>query len=52
MSYRRFTGSRAETIKGAGPLERYGTLATLRKDGSAVTTHGVETQICRKEEGK
>jgi len=26
--------------------------ATLRKDGSAVTTHGVETQIYRKEEGK
>ena len=26
--------------------------ATLRKDGSAVTTHGVETQTYRKEEGK
>lgn len=26
--------------------------ATLRKDGSAITTHGVETQIYRKEEGK
>lgn len=26
--------------------------ATLRKDGSAVTTHGVETQIYRKEAGK
>jgi ketosteroid isomerase-like protein len=26
--------------------------ATLRKDGSAVTTHGVETQDYRKEEGK
>jgi hypothetical protein len=26
--------------------------AMLRKDGSAVTTHGVETQIYRKEEGK
>ncbi|MFC5862159.1 nuclear transport factor 2 family protein [Acidicapsa dinghuensis] len=26
--------------------------ATLRKDGSAVTTHGVETQVYRKEEGK
>jgi ketosteroid isomerase-like protein len=25
--------------------------ATLRKDGSAVTTHGIETQIYRKEEG-
>jgi ketosteroid isomerase-like protein len=25
--------------------------ATLRRDGSAVTTHGVETQIYRKEEG-
>jgi ketosteroid isomerase-like protein len=26
--------------------------ATMRKDGSAVTTHGVETQIYRKEAGK
>lgn len=26
--------------------------ATLRKDGSAVTTHGVETQIYRKEDGE
>ena len=26
--------------------------ATMRKDGSAVTTHGVETQIYRKEDGK
>ena len=26
--------------------------ATLRKDGSAVTTHGVETQVYRKEYGK
>ena len=26
--------------------------ATLRKDASAVTTHGVETQVYRKEEGK
>jgi ketosteroid isomerase-like protein len=26
--------------------------ATLRRDGSAVTTHGVETQIYRKEEAK
>ena len=26
--------------------------ATLRKDGSAVTTHGVETQVYRKENGK
>jgi len=26
--------------------------ATMRKDGSAVTTHGVETQIYRKEEGE
>jgi hypothetical protein len=26
--------------------------ATLRKDGSAVTTHGVETQVYRKEAGK
>jgi ketosteroid isomerase-like protein len=26
--------------------------ATLRKDGSAVTTHGVETQVYRKEEGR
>jgi uncharacterized protein (TIGR02246 family) len=25
--------------------------ATMRKDGSAVTTHGVETQIYRKEDG-
>jgi hypothetical protein len=25
--------------------------ATMRKDGSAVTTHGVETQIYRKENG-
>jgi len=25
--------------------------ATLRKDGSAVTTHGVETQVYRKEDG-
>ena len=26
--------------------------ATLRKDGSAVTTRGVETQVYRKESGK
>jgi ketosteroid isomerase-like protein len=26
--------------------------ATMRKDGSAVTTHGVETQVYRKESGK
>jgi ketosteroid isomerase-like protein len=26
--------------------------ATLRKDGSAVTTHGVETQVYRKENGR
>jgi hypothetical protein len=26
--------------------------ATMRKDGSAVTTHGVETQIYRKQAGK
>ena len=26
--------------------------ATLRKDGSAVTTHGVETQVYRKENGQ
>jgi ketosteroid isomerase-like protein len=26
--------------------------STLRKDGSAVTTHGIETQVYRKEEGK
>ncbi len=26
--------------------------ATMRKDGSAVTTHGIETQIYRKEAGK
>ena len=26
--------------------------ATLRKDGSAVTTHGVETQVYRKEDGQ
>ena len=26
--------------------------AILRKDGSAVTTHGVETQVYRKEEGR
>jgi ketosteroid isomerase-like protein len=26
--------------------------ATMRKDGSAVTTHGVETQIYRKQDGK
>jgi uncharacterized protein (TIGR02246 family) len=26
--------------------------ATLRKDGSAVTTHGIETQIYRREAGK
>lgn len=26
--------------------------AMLRKDGSAVTTHGVETKIYREEEGK
>lgn len=26
--------------------------ATLRKDGSAVTTHGVETQVYRKESGQ
>ncbi len=26
--------------------------ATMRKDGSAITTHGVETQVYRKESGK
>ena len=26
--------------------------ATMRKDGSAVTTHGIETQVYRKESGK
>jgi ketosteroid isomerase-like protein len=26
--------------------------ATMRKDGSAITTHGVETQVYRKEAGK
>jgi ketosteroid isomerase-like protein len=26
--------------------------ATIRKDGSAVTTHGVETQVYRKEDGQ
>ena len=26
--------------------------ATLRNDGSAVTTHGVETQVYRKEDGQ
>ena len=26
--------------------------ATLRKDGSAITTHGMETQVYRKEEGR
>jgi hypothetical protein len=26
--------------------------ATMRKDGSAVTTHGVETQVYRRESGK
>jgi ketosteroid isomerase-like protein len=29
----------------------WGFHAILRKDGSAVTTHGVETQVYRKEEG-
>jgi calcium/calmodulin dependent protein kinase II association protein len=26
--------------------------ATMRKDGSAVTTHGIETQVYRRESGK